>query len=435
MGSPDLELRDDGTVVVEAPTVEAALVAVQHHCGPNATIVEAEKVQTKGIAGFFTKQLYRVHVAPMNSLPSGASPAAGEADEHAATRGSADADRVAFDVTGAAVDFVLRQVEAGEHGGERTFGETLHAELASRGAAEPVIDLRDTDDPVRFSGSAPLAAPAPGAVPTNRVPPDPVPADPVSANPVSANPVPLKPTPLHGGPQNPVSLYQPPVGRAVSADAIRGHGLAVPAPTMPVIHHGRAPLGRPVDEWVPGAGPVRWSIDHLSRMGLPYRLICHLGDLVPEDDLAWVFRLAESASALCGPMPDEAMVIVGRDLGDTAGRMGIDVVAHPNPPAYAGDVAVSVDSFGECRSYLDRVSAGRPIHVVCDASGFGAELLDGSGTSGVAVVSTTRGALAIALQAVVASGGVLGYVIDGENLVRITPFELALAIRGQMPRE
>lgn len=425
MGSPDLELRDDGTVVVEAPTVEAALVAVQHHCGPNATIVEAEKIQTKGIAGFFTKQLYRVHVAPLNSKPApvplrDGPPSGDTAGRDAAPANPEPGDRAGFDVTGAAVDFVLRQVEAVEHGGERTFGETLHAELAARGAAEPVIDLRDPPEPVRFSGSAPFLAPPPNPVPLT-----PLPSNPVPPNPQLANPVPL---------------YQPPVGRTASGNAapgnvVRGNALAIPAPSAPVINHGRAPLGRPVDEWVPGAGPVRWSTDHLSRMGLPYRLICHLSDLVPEDDLAWVFRLAESASALCGPMPDEAMVMVGRDLGRTAERMGVDVVAYPNPPAYAGDVAVSVDSFGECRSYLDRVSAGRPIHLVCDDSGFGAELLDAADASGVAVVSTTRGALAIALQAVVATGGVLGYVIDGENLVRITPFELALAIRGQMPRE
>lgn len=394
MGSPDLEVRDDGTLVVEAPTVESALEAVQLHCGPDATIIEAEKVQSKGIAGFFAKQSYRVLVAPMTESPPttyyDASASVVGSDAAGSPSAAVDTD------VDAAVDVVLRAVEAGEHQGGGTFGEALNAHLEG---AVPRAPAQVQADQVDFASFAQRREALLHATIDLRD----------------------QPAVADGSPPSP-PIPSPPVD------------VVTPAPTVPsVAPVGRSPLGFPVDEWVPGAGPVQWSMDQLSRMGLPYRLIHGLADLDPTDDLAWVFRLAESASPLCGAMPDEAMLLIGRELDDTASLLGVDCVTLPEPPTYVGDVGVSIPSIEEGLDFVERVRAGRPIHLICDDAGFGAELLD-SGAGTVEVVSTTPGALALALQIVVAADGVLGYLIDGSRAVRMTPFELALVVRSQLPR-
>lgn len=473
MGSPDLELREDGSVVVEAPSVESALEAVQRHCGPDAMIVDAEKVQTKGIAGFFSKQLYRVHVAPAAVAAEARAPqpattaATGAAPSPDRTATETADEQAVFDAS-QAVDVVLRRIEAGEHHPHTSFGEALHAELAARGQAPSRAEPAPPREPARDATTAGPTTPPPA--------PNPHAAHGDVADAPSADPAwsaagarhdtgtepamhAIDPTlgtdervrtyedlirqraALLGSPGATIDLRDrhAPGGGADHARATGGEagsGVTPSAPTGPARATGRHPLGRPVDEWVPGAGPVRWSLDQLSRLGLPYRLISALGDLDPADDLAWVYRLAESAAPLCGCMPDEAMVLVGRESECIAGPMGIETTAYPHPPSYDGDAAVAVDGFADAVPFLQRIRAGRPLHVLVDGSGFGIELLDpGRCDVPVAVVSMTRDALALGLQAAVATDGVLGYFVADDHLVRITPFELALAVRGRMPRE
>jgi len=396
MASPELKRRDDGSLVVEAPTVESALAAVQHHCGPDATIVEAEKVQSKGIGGFFSKQLFRVHVA-----------ASSVSEEVSGATSPVEPQGV-----GAAVDVVLRQVEAGEHDSMQTFGQALSAQLSSDmltragsdsdlgvGDDEPIIDLRDTDEP--------------SDVPIPDVTSD------LSTQRASFEELTYR-QPTHADEHIPLP----------SSDAI------APPPGPKTETRTRVPLGRPMDEWAPGSGPVRWSMDQLSRLGLPYRLIHGLAHLDPEDDLAWVFRLAESASSLCGQLPQEAMLLIGNDIVTMGSMLGIETGEYPLPPMYEGDAALSVPTLSESADFVDRVSAGRPIHIVCDVGGFGAELLDNVGDElSVATVSTTPAALALALQIAVATDAVLGYLVDGDRMIRLTPFELALAVRDSLPRD
>ena len=447
MKSPDLELHDDGTVVVEAPSVESALEAVRDHCGPDATIVEAERVQSKGIGGFFSKQLFRVRVSatpatqdasgtlPANTLPPNTLPRTTVAAPAPPTAGD---EPVAADV-GAAVDVVLRQVEAGETPGERTFGEALHAQLRN-----DVIDLRDSS-PLLDTPPAPPADPMPNpgvdtshpaAAWNEMTTTSPMPAEP----PVMSEPV---VTPERIRPPEPTQ-FEPPRVDPAQFEAAQFETAAPEQPPVepnPFVETARQPLGRPLDEWVAGSGPVRWSVDQLSRLGFPYRLIEGLAHLDPEDDLAWVFRLAEAAGGLCGTMPQEAMLMVGSDLAPLSQCMDVDHFTYPDPPSYEGDAAVSLQSLVASDGFIRNVGAGRPVHLVCDATGFGAEVLDapdpwlGHTRSGIAVVSTTVDALALALQVAVATSSVLGYIIDGSRLVRVTPFELALAVRSQLPRE
>ena len=73
-------LGETESVVVEAPTVEAALEAVVAQMGTSCQIIGVEKVSRGGIAGFFGKESYQVEVqrpqgpgiAPRTDEPQGA---------------------------------------------------------------------------------------------------------------------------------------------------------------------------------------------------------------------------------------------------------------------------------------------------------------------------------------------------------------------------
>jgi len=442
MGTPDLDVRDDGSFVVEAPTAEAALEAVRGRFGPEANIVEAELVQSKGIAGFFSKQLYRVRVSapdvarPLAGPGVSAGRPSGSEDAAAATPSASPSDAAPLDGGGReaaplksmslmpapahepveqAVDVVLRRVEAGEETGSRSFGEALHAELAARGV-RPALDAEIASGDPRLrelvvqrdrvvSGTIDITDEAsfePAKFPTG--------------------------TPESSAPAGQAMPVPPPA-------ALFSH--QVPRPTgMHRTTGDRGSLGGPAGEWAPGAGPVLWSLERLSAVGLAPDMIGDLAELDPTDDLGWVYCLSESLSPLCGPMPDEALLLVGRDVAAAALQMGIEAVSYPEAPSYEGDAAISTGPDGlSAMSYVGQVQAGRSLHVVCDGSGWIETVLrhDQLGLT-VRVVSTTRQALVEALRAVAMTGGALGYFLEADTLIRITPFELALGVRSLLPR-
>jgi len=421
MGTSDLDVRDDGSFVVEAPTAQAALEAVRARFGPEANIVDAELVQSKGIAGFFSKQLYRVRVLVPGVVAPAAGPTVSGAPDHSQSAGSAAAPLKSMSLMAAAdepveqaVDVVLRRVEAGEETGHMSFGEALHAELAARGvrqahegeiasgdprlremviqrdcAVSGTVDVRDeavsqpVDDVLTDESRDPAAAQAP-------VPP-------------------------------PAALFS--------------LGTVDPDERQEVVS-GRGHLGRPLDEWAPGSGPVLWSVEQLSAVGLDPAMIAAFSALDPADDLGWVYRLSEALSPVCAPMPDEALLFVGHDVDVASSQMGITAVSYPETPGYDGDAAVSMGPEGvSAMSYIGHVRAGRQLHVVCDGTGWIDDLLRYEPVScAVRVVSTTRPALGEAIRAAVTVGGVLGYFLEVDRLIRITPFELALGVRSLLPR-
>jgi len=447
MGTPDLDVRDDGSFVVEAPTAEAALEAVREKFGPEANIVDAELVQSKGLAGFFSKQLYRVRVLAEVARPL-ASPGVSEGrrsgpeDAATATPSAGPSEVVPLDDVGRevvplkavplkamslmaapatepveqAVDVVLRRVEAGEDTGTRSFGEALHAELAARGV-RPALDAEIASGDPRLREMV---------VQRDRV---------VSGTVDVRDGAPFEPAQFPGVPPLP-SLPE-------------REALPVPPPVAMFSHRieknatrhratgDRGPLGGPAGEWAPGAGPVLWSLEHLSAVGLSPDMISDLAELDPADDLGWVYRLSEAVSPLCGPMPDEALLLVGRDIGAASFQMGIEAVSCPEAPSHEGDAAISTGPAGSSAlAYIGHVQAGRSLHVVCDGTGWVETVLrhEQIGLT-VRVVSTTRLALGEALRAVAPRrDGVFGYFVDADALIRVTPFELALGVRSLMPR-
>lgn len=383
----EVEERSDGTVVVEAPSVEAALEAVERRFGPNATIIDAERLNTRGVGGFFSKQSYRVTVkadATIAPPPQAASTAA------IAPETPSMSDDTGIDAELAAVDHVLEQIELGDSDDGRTFGDVLRAQLQNRPtqsapgleaasmAPEPVIDLRDSVMAPQMSW-----------------------ADVVESSPVPSG--------------------------AGFAPSLESRDVTVDSGPM-AAQSTRAPLARPAEACPAGTGRVMWSVDSLSRLGVPYRLIAPLGDLDPDDELAWVYRFAEAAAPLCGPLPAAGSVLVGRAATRLAESLGYGVFATNEVPPFGGDLAVAGDFDASAFDYVQRIAAGREVHLVVD---------DGplSVRGDIAVVSWADASVCEAMHVAISTGSTLGFHIVGESVTRVTPFELALAVRALLPRE
>ncbi len=415
----DLDQRPDGTVVVEAPSVEAALEAVERRFGPDATIVDAERLNTRGVGGFFSKQSYRVVVKADTEIGFP------EVRDHVATPGplvpemDLDSDPASMsvsvspndpfdDIDSAAVDHVLEQIERFDAEDGRTFGEVLRAQLQNRPAldgssmapADVIIDLRETQVPTPSNVSA--------------MPPDAGGEYPLRPGYVASDHEIIdKAASTFSPSERPGPLVAAPIGEARDLEFCAAE---------------RQPLAQPVDDCPDGTGRVMWSVDSLSRLGVPFRLISQLSDLDPGDELAWVYRLSEVASVLCGPLPDKGSVFVGRSAAGLADLLQVDVYSASDIPEFEGDIAVSGDPDADIASYAAKVSAGRGIHLVIDN---GPLRIRGD----IAAVSWTDDTLSEALHVALSTGATLGYRFDADGAVRITPFELALSIRALLPRE
>lgn len=426
----DVEERSDGTVVVEAPSVEAALAAVERRFGPNATIIDAERLNTRGVGGFFSKQSYRV-VVKADTAAAAAAPAPPVAQTASYSAAGPDNDPLATPeftepaaAELAAVDHVLEQVEQGDGDDGRTFGDVLRAQLQNRSqssvaardaSGEPVIDLRDGSVP-----SVTVAAPS-VAVP---------------AQSVAAPSAPSETSALARELAAKAELFQAPQADRVSEEAVETTtddlgGVVdelddVVLPDEPSI--ARSPLATPVGSCAPGTGRVLWSVDGLSRLGVPYRLIAPLGDLDPDDELAWVYRFAETASGLCGELPATGSMFVGRAGARVARALGAPIFETNEVPPFDGDLAVAGDFDGAAFDYVGRIAAGRGVHLVVD---------DGplSVRGEIAAVSWVDGSVCEAMHVAISTGATLAYRLSGDVLTRATPFELALAVRAMLPRE
>ncbi len=411
----------DGTVVVEAPSVEAALDAVTNEFGPRATIVDAERVNRGGVGGFFSKEVYRVVVQPSGTSPALSKPALSKPapsglplqDPIDVVRGTANLvqdgavdlrdavgqDRPMSAVDRALADVEMSETEAGFEGtdvaiveevsGAPTFGEALRAELRLRGR-RPATTAEIARDNSPLLEQTELTRPAA--------------LDPIQV----------------------VDLRS--LTRDLPASVPTSHGVPVPVTAVVVpAQQSRHPLGRTTGVCPVGSGPVLWSADALSRVGLPYTLIRPLAELDPADDLAWVYRLAESVAGLCGPVDTTDVVLLGRNVGVLATALDLRVAVSPEAPAYTGSVAVETDLTEFNATYLANVAAGRPVHLFCGAGG---DYMPGN----VIAVSWCGDHLSSALHVAIETGARLGYMVRGDETIRVTPFELALAVRARLAR-
>ncbi|NOX30066.1 MAG: hypothetical protein GXP35_08475 [Actinobacteria bacterium] len=413
----------DGTVVVEAPSVEAALDAVTKEFGPTATIVDAERVNRGGVGGFFSKEIYRVVVQPTGTGPALSSPAVSSpvlsspaspnpidvvrGTASLAQDGAVDLrDAVGQDGPMSAVDRALADVEMSEAesgsgfegtdiaiidevSGAPTFGEALRAELRLRGR-RPATTAEIAQDNSPLLEQTELNRPAA--------------LDPMQV----------------------VDLRSP--TRDLPASVPTSHGAPVPDTAVVVpAQQSRHPLGRTTGVCPLGSGPVLWSADALSRVGLPYTLIRPLAELDPADDLAWVYRLAESVAGLCGPVDTTDVVLMGRNVGVLANALDLRVAVSPEAPAHTGSVAVETDLTEFNATYLENVAAGRAIHLFCGAGG---DYMPGN----LVAVSWCGDHLSSALHVAIETGARLGYMVRDDETIRVTPFELALAVRARLAR-
>lgn len=140
---PATQQRFDG------PTLEAALEAAVRALGPDLHVVDARRIRTGGVAGFFSREQYEVIAGP-GPAPKAAPAPGGSPDRSGAPSvptvppvrpGDAGTDEAALQAT---IDATIRAlVEDVERRSDLVatpqFGEVL-ADAVARGGAEPVID-------------------------------------------------------------------------------------------------------------------------------------------------------------------------------------------------------------------------------------------------------------------------------------------------------
>lgn len=432
----------DGVLVVEAPTVEAALAAVTEQIGPDGIILGAEKVSRGGVGGFFAKETYRVSVrAPSPGVDLAPSPrpvadtppvdVRAVVSDAAALVTTDDVDDVdvldlrdGIDSSMAAVDRVLDQFDP--YAGSAPTPSPSPAAPKPMPAPEPTVGAASAPtfgDALR----AELQARAGGGV-----------ASPTSSTPTTTS---AEPAMVNDGVSDrdrqhaaatygsTAALAVPPASVALEPDRSPADFVATteqaiterPAtPDAP-----RAPLGAATDP-LPGTGAVVWNADALSRLGLPFSLIRPLADLDSGDDLGWVYRLSELVAPLCGPLPSEELLLVGRHLDPMADALGVAVVQSQGQLP-APDVAIEIDLTERSRSFVDVARRDRRLHVFCAAA-------IETTPDDTAVVSFDEQHLGAALHLAIAANATMGYLCRDGELVRVTPFELALAVRARLAR-
>lgn len=348
-------------VVVEAPTVEAALEAVTTQMGTGCLIVGAEKVRSGGVGGFFGKETYRVTV--QRRPEPGAQPASATVAEAV--------DR-ALEIAGSGV--MNEPTDLG-------FGDVLRAEMAVRGgfpsaAAEPAFDgidlvaLESESDEAPESGEGLERLRA--AVQLGRESQDQQPEQPAEA--------------------------------------------PVQEPDMPVGPPKRV------------AEPM-FSPDNLVRAGLPFGFVSQLGDLASLDETSQLARLAGALGPWCDGLPGDDVIVVGSEVVELADLTGLEVYQLSELVPFEGSLALACrpgDSSTD--AYLDRVRAGRRLHII------GHDVASLAGTEHGSIVSWTNPeAGCAALQLALERGLHLGYDLSGTEPRRATALEVAISVRSRLP--
>ncbi|MEM8905735.1 MAG: hypothetical protein AAGF02_18675, partial [Actinomycetota bacterium] len=139
-----------------------------------------------------------------------------------------------------------------------------------------------------------------------------------------------------------------------------------PVPTTAVV--GAA--STPVPDTPPGLGAVRWSVDRLAHLGLPFELVRRTVDLDPSDDQRWLLTLADGLAPFVRPEPAGSAVFAGPRADRIGAAMELPVVEAPELPPYGGSVALKTTDDGAGRAWLARVRGDRVLHVVVGGRGW-----------------------------------------------------------------
>ena len=429
-----VEEREDGSLVVEADTPEAALALARMQLGRDIHVREATRRERGGVKGFFAREYYRVEaepapgaapprrvVAPVPAMPTGRP----EVDDlvrriDAAAQSAVTADEAADDGVGRA----LGEVDAVEE----EFGALLRRELDARGLrswSEPAADAGGAARPASDPRPEP-ASPSPASTQA-RAEAGPaidlreLPAPPVGGAPGRRDPVPVGPA--AGG--------RPPVTLPARRPAV------VPAPRVqpaPAREEQRIPVRSepPSIGAVPAPAPaseVRWSVDRLAHLGLPFSVVQRTVGLDPADDLGWVSTLTDALTPFVAT-GDQPTVFVGPRADRIGAGLGIPGVVPPDLPPYAGSVALQSVDDGAGRAWLGRVRGDRAVHVVIGGRGW--ELFRTKQPDGVVFVGGER--VVTALQVAVEDGVPISHLTDGPVVRRATPLDLAIAVRSLVGR-
>ncbi len=180
----------------------------------------------------------------------------------------------------------------------------------------------------------------------------------------------------------------------------------------------------------PGLGSVRWSVDRLAHLGLPFALVQRTVGLDPADDQRWLLTLAAGLADFVRPEPAGSAVFAGPRADRIGAAMDLPVVEAPELPPYGGSVALKTTDDGAGRAWLARVRGDRVLHVVVGGRGW--ELLLAKEPDAV-VVSSADSVLS-GLQVAVEHGVPISYVSDAEGLRRADALDLAIAVRSLVGR-
>ncbi|MEO1062712.1 MAG: hypothetical protein AAFZ07_14960 [Actinomycetota bacterium] len=180
----------------------------------------------------------------------------------------------------------------------------------------------------------------------------------------------------------------------------------------------------------PGLGAVRWSVDRLAHLGLPFALVQRTVGLDPADDQRWLLTLAAGLADFVRPEPAGSAVFAGPRADRIGAAMDLPVVEAPELPPYGGSVALKTIDDGAGRAWLGRVRGDRVLHVVVGGRGW--ELLLAKQPDAVVVSSTD--AVLTGLQVAVEHGVPISYVADGGGLRRANALDLAISVRSLVGR-
>lgn len=382
-----LQHADDGVIVVEAPTAEAALEEVTTRLGPGARIVSASKVTRGGIGGFFARELVQLRAA-VGAAPAGttaATPAARPTGEGAPTASASPAQATPAPAPAeAGLTRVLSELAADTDGEERSFAEVLRARITEFDAG-------------LGTGHAPAA---------------------------------FQVTPAETTPSATAST---PAALSATATAAASPAPAVFAPATPAVLAPAAPAPAPLPQADAAPGGPDWSLRNLQKLGLPGLVVDACRHLDPRDDGAWVTTIAHAVATLCRPLPAGPAVVAGPRAPRLAPWLGAPVV-KPGAPT-PRTVTFCTPAKGAVR-HIDwlRARIGRRwLHLVVGGDGWRNLLFE----EPLAVSWVGDEALCDAVRLAAELGLVLGYGLAGAagaDATRANPVDVAYAIRAQVPR-
>ncbi len=396
--STNLTAPSSESIVVEAPTVEAALEAVVQQMGTGCRILGVEKASRGGIAGFFGKETFQVEVALPNEPSSlDSRPAHRQAHEsvHAA---QAAVDRV-LEASGLGTG--PGNDEMAEHAS--TFGELLRARVGSspgpthgRGETPETADIIDLTEQGEPGVAHPLDVDAlhrlREAIATGRQ------RDEDATNRAA---FPVEPVPAEE-----LDDVTPDV---VSEDQ------SVPE------HDDGSTIYR---------GTPLFTSDHLVRMGLPFSFVAGLGDLSCLGDTGRLISLADALEPWCAPpTTNEPELVLGTAVGRLGDLLRLPVYGADSIPEKDGDAGWMVDPNDPSTwAMLDQVRAGRALHVIDPSPHVLASLEPG------ATVSWTDERIGFESVLFALERGLrLGFDLTGRVARDASALDVAIAIRARLP--